>query len=135
MKCDFVSETNSNLNQDSTFILSDCIFVRHHEKMVKIAIKNIFYIEAERNYCRIHCKDKEYLLVITLKDLAEKLPSKHFIRIHRSFMVNLSHIDEFANTHLVIAKKAIPISKTLKEAIYTLSMIHSRSNNFKIFYF
>ncbi len=42
--------------------------------MVKLIIKDILYIEAERNYCRIYTKGKEYLLVMTLKDLNEKLP-------------------------------------------------------------
>lgn len=101
----------------SPFMLSDCIFVRHHEKMVKVDIKNILYIEAERNYCRIHSKDKEYLLVMTLKDMDEKLPSKHFLRVHRSFIINLSQIDEVATSHIVIANKAIPVSKPLKEEL------------------
>lgn len=101
----------------SPFILSDCIFVRSHEKMVKVPIKDILYIEAERNYCRIFSKGKEYLLVITLKDLDEKLPQEHFLRIHRSFIVNISQIDEIANTHVVISKKAIPISKPLKDEL------------------
>jgi len=84
---------------------------------VKVPIENILYIEAERNYCRIYTKTKEYLLVITLKDMDEKLPTKHFLRIHRSFVVNISQIDEVATSHVVIAKKAIPISKTLKEEL------------------
>ena len=103
--------------KNSPFILSNCIFVRNHEKMVKVPIENILYIEAERNYCRIYTKTKEYLLVITLKDMDEKLPTKHFLRIHRSFVVNISQIDEVATSHVVIAKKAIPISKTLKEEL------------------
>ena len=107
----------------SPFILSDSIFVKHHEKMVRVDIKDIFYIEAERNYCRIHSKLKEYLLVMTLKDLDEKLPNKHFIRVHRSFIVNLSQIDEVARSHIVIGKKAIPVSKALKEEL--LNRLHT----------
>lgn len=103
--------------KNSPFILSNCIFVRNQEKMVKVPIENILYIEAERNYCRIYTKTKEYLLVITLKDIDEKLPAKHFLRIHRSFVVNISQIDEVATSHVVIAKKAIPISKPLKEEL------------------
>lgn len=102
------------------FILSDCIFVRHHEKMVRVNIKDIFYVEAERNYCRIHCKDKEYLITTTLKDMDDKLPDHHFIRVHRSFIVNLSNIDEIANTHIVISKKAIPISSDSKKQLLQL---------------
>ncbi|KJD34959.1 transcriptional regulator [Tamlana sedimentorum] len=99
------------------FILSDSIFVKHLEKMVRVNIEDILYIEAERNYCRIHSKTKEYLLVMTLKDLDEKLPNRHFIRVHRSFIVNLSQIVEIATSYIVIAKKAIPVSKALKEEL------------------
>lgn len=103
--------------KEAPFILRDSIFVKHHEKMVRVDIKDILYIEAERNYCRIYSKAREYLLVMTLKDLDEKLPNKHFIRVHRSFIVNLSQIDEVATSHIVIGKKAIPVSKSLKEEL------------------
>ncbi len=99
------------------YVLDDCIFVRHNNNMVKVAIKEILYIEAERNYCRIFTQAKEYVLVITLKDIEQKLPSKHFMRIHRSFIVNLSQINELGTTHVVISKKAIPISKPHKEKL------------------
>ncbi|PIB39520.1 LytR/AlgR family response regulator transcription factor [Maribacter sp. 4G9] len=111
-----VSE-NEMTNKSSPFILSDSIFVRHHEKMVKVVIQDILYIEAERNYCRIHSKRKEYLLVMTLKDMDEKLPDEHFLRIHRSFIINIAQVDEVANSHVVISKKAIPISKALREEL------------------
>lgn len=108
---------NVSKSEPDPFILSNCIFVRHHEKMVKVDIKDILYIEAERNYCRIYSKDREYLLVMTLKDMDEKLPSRHFLRVHRSFIINLSQIDEIATSHIVISKKAIPVSKSLKEEL------------------
>lgn len=108
---------NTKAEKLAPFILSNCIFVRHHEKMVKVDIKDIHYIEAERNYCRIYSKSKEYLLVMTLKDMDEKLPNPYFLRVHRSFIVNLSQIDEIATNHIVIAKKAIPVSKSLKEEL------------------
>lgn len=96
------------------FILNDRIFIRHNEKMLKIDIQDILYIEADRNYCRIFSQGREYLLVMTLKDLDEKLPQKHFLRIHRSYIINLSQIDEVAGTHVVISKKAIPMSKAMR---------------------
>ena len=51
---------------------------------------------------------------MTLKEINDKLPQAHFLRIHRSFIINLSHVDEVAGTHVVINKKAIPLSKTLR---------------------
>ena len=113
------NETEKSIPIDNNvpFVLSDCIFVRSHNKMVKVCINDILFIEAERNYCKIHCKDKEHLLVTTLKDLEEKLTSNNLLRIHRSFIVNLSHIDEIAMSHVVIAKKAIPLSAELKKQL------------------
>ncbi|WP_026934783.1 LytR/AlgR family response regulator transcription factor [Christiangramia echinicola] len=104
-------------SNNETLVLSDCIFVRHLNSMVKVNIKDILYIEAERNYCRIFSNNKEYLLVMTLKEMDRKLPSRHFLRIHRSFIINISHIKEIATTHIVIGRKAIPISKALKKVL------------------
>ncbi|HWR94029.1 MAG TPA: response regulator [Flavobacterium sp.] len=112
-----LKEKNLGFTIEEPYILSDCIFVRSHDKMVKVCINNILYIEAERNYCKIHCKDKEHLLVTTLKYLEEKLTSNVLMRIHRSFIVNLQHIDEIATNHVVIGKKAIPLSVELKKEL------------------
>ncbi len=105
------------ISNEIPFVLSDCIFIRNNDKMIKICISNLLYIEAERNYCKLYCKDKEHMLVSTLKDLDEKLPSNIFLRIHRSFIVNISHIDEIATSHVVIARKAIPITAELKKEL------------------
>ncbi len=104
-------------NDHITLVLNDSIYIRNQEKLIKIYIKDILYIEAERNYCRIFTKGKEYLLVMTLKDLDEKLPEAHFIRIHRSYIINIGHIDEIAISYVAIARKTIPLSKSVKEEL------------------
>ena len=109
-----VEEIEENPLCNSPYVQSDSIFVRKNERMIKILIKNIFYFEADRNYCKIHAKGRECLLVTTLKEINEKLPPEHFLRIHRSYIVNLSHVDEVAGSHVVIGKKAIPMSKSLR---------------------
>lgn len=121
---DGVDVSKTRASQSTPYVLNDSIFVRHLESMVKIIISDILYVEAERNYCRIYAKSKEYLLVMTLKDLDEKLPCEHFMRIHRSFIINISKIDEVGNTHIVVAKKAIPMSKSYRnELLERLQMI------------
>jgi DNA-binding LytR/AlgR family response regulator len=85
--------------------------------MVKIMVADILYIEADRNYSRIFTRDKEYLLCITLKSIEDKLPAKLFLRTHRSYIINLSHIDEVADDHVIIAQKAVPLSEGLKEQL------------------
>jgi DNA-binding LytR/AlgR family response regulator len=100
-----------------TTVLEDSLFVRDHDKMVKVPIADILYIEAERNYCRIYSTSKEYLLVLTLKEMEEKLPNHHFIRIHRSYIINLSHIKEVSTSNLIVAEKLLPISKSYKDEL------------------
>lgn len=98
-------------------LLDDRIFVRFKDRMVKIFIKDILYAEAERNYCRIQSSDKEYLMTVPLKTFEKKLQSDQFIRVHRSYVINLTKIDELADTYLVIAKKKIPISRSHREEL------------------
>jgi DNA-binding LytR/AlgR family response regulator len=98
-------------------ILSDRFFIRHKEKLVKLMVADILYMEADRNYCRIFTKQKEYMLSVPLKTIEEKITSKEFLRIHRSFLVNISHVDEVAESHIVIAQKAIPLGIGMKEQL------------------
>jgi DNA-binding LytR/AlgR family response regulator len=103
------------VDEEPTFILSDRIFVRLKEKMTKIMLADIQYIEADRNYSRIFSSDKEYILTVTLKAIEEKLSAKLFLRLHRSFIVNIAHVDEVTEEHVMIGEKKIPIGSGMKE--------------------
>jgi DNA-binding LytR/AlgR family response regulator len=103
--------------EDRPFILNDRIFIRNKDKMVKIIISDILYIEADRNYSRIFTKDKEYLLSITLKTIEEKLNGQLFLRTHRSYIINLTHIDQVADGHVIIGQKAVPLSAGMREQL------------------
>jgi DNA-binding LytR/AlgR family response regulator len=109
------SKKNTTENKKAIEILEDYLFIRDHEKMIKVSINDIQYIEAERNYCRIFCSQKDHLIVMTLKDLEAKLPSHPFVRIHRSYIINLSQIEEVTNQSILIKGKTIPISKPYRD--------------------
>lgn len=110
------TEEDAQADTDS-YILSDRIFIRFKERMVKVFLNDIKYIEAERAYCRIHTTDKEYLITLPLKAFSEKLEADQFLRVHRSYMVNLSKVDELAEEYVVIGKKMIPVSKNYREEV------------------
>jgi DNA-binding LytR/AlgR family response regulator len=109
--------TESKTGEEQPYILSDRIFVRHKEKMIKIMVADILYMEADRNYSRIFTKQKEYLLSVTLKTIEEKLSMDLFMRIHRSYIINLTHVDEVAEGHLVIDQKPIPLGTGMREQL------------------
>jgi DNA-binding LytR/AlgR family response regulator len=98
-------------------ILSDRIFVRYKEKMIKIMVTDILYIEADRNYSRIFTQQKEYLLCVTLKTIEEKLSMQHFLRIHRSYLINIVHVDEVTENYVMIAEKLLPLGSGMREQL------------------
>lgn len=118
--CGMAENETESIQKDNIFnetpvILSDRIFVRCRDKMIKIMVADILYIEADRNYSRIFTLNKEFLLSTTLKTIEEKLSGNLFVRIHRSYIINLAHVDEVAEDHVIISQKAIPLSAGLKE--------------------
>jgi DNA-binding LytR/AlgR family response regulator len=104
-------------SQGQPFILNDRIFVRNRDRMIRILITDILYIEADRNYSRIFTRNKEHLLCITLKTIEDKLSNQMFLRTHRSYIINLSQVDEVADGHVLIDQKPIPLSAGLKDQL------------------
>jgi len=98
-------------------VLGDRIFIRHHGKMEKLLLDNIIFIEAHRNYSTIVTHLGKYTLTSTLKTLEEKLPKGHLVRIHRSYIVNISKLDIVADRHIEINRKVIPLGKSYKELL------------------
>jgi DNA-binding LytR/AlgR family response regulator len=110
-----LAEKSQPQSNAENFVLDDRIFVRHHEVMVKIIIDDIYYLEADRNYCQVYTKTNSYLLVNTLKNMENKLPPQQFQRVHRSYIVNLKHINEVAQNHITVEDKILPLSKELRK--------------------
>ena len=99
------------------FVLTDRVFVRKRDKLMAVAIKDIRYLEADRNYSKLFTLDRQYLLVGTLKSLEKKLPLHYFMRVHRSYIINISQIDEVGNTYVSVTGKIIPVSKEAKDKL------------------
>jgi DNA-binding LytR/AlgR family response regulator len=95
--------------------LDDRIFIRNNGKLIKLMLDEILYIEADRNYCNIFTNSQNYLIVSPLNAFCQKIESRDFLRVHRSYVVNLKKLDAVADSHLEIMRKVIPISKMYKE--------------------
>lgn len=108
----------SEIDQEP-FILSDRIFVRHKDRMVKVFIQDILFAEADRNYCMVHTVDREYLLTVPLRVLEDNLPKEQFMRVHRSYLVNLGKIDALTDNQefLALGRKNVPVSRRFKEEV------------------
>ncbi len=86
----------------------------------QVKIDDIRYIEGLGNYINVYLSDKKFVTYISLKDFLEKLPKKQFIRIHKSYIVSITHIKSFENHQVKLDDKTIPIGKNYKEKFIDL---------------
>jgi DNA-binding LytR/AlgR family response regulator len=102
----------------------ESFFVKQGHDLVKIKYADILYVKADDNYTLIVLKDTQILASLNLKSLAEKLPKNEFIRIHRSYMVNISKITRISHRFIYIETNKIPLGRgyytKLQELITTL---------------
>ncbi len=93
------------------------IFVRSNSILTKIQLNDIIYIQALGDYVNIYVqdKDKRYTIHCTLRSMEEKLPSKRFYRLHRSYVVALDHIDTVEDNTAYVGKNYIPIGEQFKK--------------------
>ena len=98
----------------------DSIFVKTEYKLVQIELKKILYVEGLKDYVKIYIEDEPHpiLSLMSLKSLEEILPSSQFIRVHRSFIVQLSQIKVIERNRIVFGKQYIPISDSYKTQFF-----------------
>ena len=95
----------------------DFIFVKTNSKLIKLLTKDIYFIEALKDYVVINTIDSRYTIHSTMKEIESKMGSVDFIRIHRSFIVRLDKIAviEYPNLTLENDKKSIPIGGSFRD--------------------
>lgn len=85
---------------------------------VKIRLGDLLFVQASRDYMELYTNDKKVLVRITMKEMVKKLEGNEtFLRVHRSYVVNLNKVDSFKQDALIIMEHEIPIAKSSKKAI------------------
>jgi len=101
----------------SNKVLKDSIFVKKQHLYYRIQFGDIKFIKADNVYLEVNTVDKKFLVRSPLKDYLEKLPQHKFYRAHKSYIVNVDHIDAINSRDILINDTLIPISKEFKEFI------------------
>jgi two-component system response regulator LytT len=99
-------------------IENEYLFLKVEYQLVRIALSDILYIEGLKDYVKVWLKsnEKPILSLTSLKSLEEKLPSKKFMRVHRSFIVSLDKINSITRNAMQIGKINITVGDQYKEA-------------------
>lgn len=93
----------------------DYFFVKTDHQIVKVNFADILFIESLREYVRIHTPTQRIVARLALQRLEEELPAAKFIRIHRTYIVNIDAVQKIEGNLLHIGKEVLPISKGKRE--------------------
>lgn len=94
------------------------IFVKSDYRIVQVDIPDITYVEGVKDYIRIHTsKGEAVMTLMSMKSMEEHLNPDIFIRIHRSFIININKIDSIEKSTVKIGRTSIPISDSYKESV------------------
>jgi DNA-binding LytR/AlgR family response regulator len=95
----------------------DSFFIREKHELIRLYFSEILYAEAMDNYTKLHTAKGRFVLSQTLKAVEQKLLDHSFVRVHRSFLVNLKHVDLIAPRHVLVGEMEVPLSETQRQVL------------------
>jgi len=98
----------------------DHIFVRSNSKFFRVNFSEIIYIQGMRDYLKIYTPDYALVTHQTMNELEKTLPTRHFIRVHKSYIISLKHIRSIYGNTIELGKATIPIGVNYKESVMTM---------------
>lgn len=103
------SSDNISASQDFFFIKKDSV-------LTKVPVTDILWIEALGDYITVHTKDQRFVIHATLKSIESKLPANKFVRVHRSYIVQIDNVRKVEDTTIYINETSIPVGALYKES-------------------
>ncbi len=119
------NKAQQNIANRNTDAQPDFIFVKTENRLEKIMLNEIVYIEGMRDYLRINTVNKKVMTLQNFSEFEKLIPSSIVCRVHKSYMVALNKIESIERNRIKIADQLIPISETYKESFFQI--INSRA--------
>ena len=115
-----VNKAQENISKRIPETAPDFIFVKTENRLEKITLNEIIYIEGMRDYRRIHAVTKKIMTLQNFGELEQLIPSNLVCRVHKSFMVAINKIESVERSRIKIADQLIPISDTYKDLFFKI---------------
>ena len=103
------------LAQENILFFDNAIFIKQNYKYYKITYENILYLKADGNYTYIFMPEKNYIIKYALQNLIDLFNTGCFIRVHRSFAINICHLNSFTDSMVIIDQEKIPLGRMYKD--------------------
>jgi len=107
---DKTEEIHTSLEKNELYVNTD-------KRLLKISIPDINIIEAQGNFIKIKTLSNSYLVYSSLMKIEDKLPASSFLRVHRSFIINLKKIVDIQDNSILINKELVPVSRRYKKQL------------------
>ncbi|MGI4874690.1 MAG: LytR/AlgR family response regulator transcription factor [Janthinobacterium lividum] len=97
-------------------VIRDCLFVRERNRLVKVCLDDVRYIEASEKYSALITATGRYMVRLSLRELALELPARQFVQVQRSYMVNAGFIESCDEgcTTVTVAGQTLPVGRTYR---------------------
>jgi two-component system LytT family response regulator len=116
-----VDRALSNLpKKQATVAPGGFIFVKTENRLEKVSLREIFYIEGMRDYRKIHTASKRIMTLQTFNEFERQIPPGIICRVHKSYMISLDKIDSIEKSGIKIKDRVIPLSETYKKRFFSL---------------
>lgn len=100
--------------------IKDSLFLKKNQHFERVPIEEILFLEADSNYCTVYTRTNRFMYSVGLNKIEAQLPPDRFLRIHRSYVVNINLVDGFEGNMLFVGSNKIPVSKSHKEEVFKL---------------
>ena len=106
----FIAKATTSPNEEDSGV--NDLYVNIDRRLIKIDIPSIYLVEAKGDYIHIKTETKNYTVHSTLKKIRDKLPDSLFLKIHRSYIINVDKIIDIEDNSVLIKKDVIPVSRS-----------------------
>ena len=113
-----VNKAQENSIQPLLTTQQEFVFIKTENKLVKVDLSDILFIEGMRDYRRIHTVNKSIMTLQNFSELEQIIPPNLVCRVHKSFMVGINKIESIERMRIIISNQIIPISETYKELFF-----------------
>ncbi len=98
---------------------ADFLFIKAERRFYKISFSDIKFIEGLKDYVVIHTKQQKLITAMNLKTIHQKISGETFIRVSKSYVVNMNYIDSFDNHNIYIEDSEIPLGEVYRAEFFT----------------
>lgn len=110
-----VGTTDRDLSRDSILQIDDYVFIKSNYQFVRVNLAEVLYLEADNTYTTLITTQKKHALRLSLAQVLERVSYAKFVRLHRSYAVNIDRVDAFNEHEVSIGSQQIPMGKSFRD--------------------